>query len=116
MMRPRLVIKPSWEWTRLLLTFGDQEVMRAQLPPPRPPHRRAAPTLAEGLALWLDRPLSIAMCADDEGTSSALGLCDGFGFGNATEHYEVEVLDPRRRLRGLGRFGDLRHLVLRSAR
>jgi hypothetical protein len=116
MVRPCLVIKPSWEKTRLLLTLGSDEVMRAQLPRPMGTHWRAAPTLVEGLALWLGRPLSIVLCADAEGTSSELGLCDGFGFGHTTVHYEVEVLDPRRRRRGLGGFGDLRQLVLRGAR
>jgi hypothetical protein len=51
-----------------------------------------------------------------EGTSSALGLCDGFGIGRETLHYEVEVFDPRRRRRGLGSFGDLRQLSLRGGR
>jgi len=113
MQRPRLVIKPSSHKTRLLLTFGDEEVMRAALPPPTAIHPRAAATLSEGLSLWLGRPLSVVLCADAEGTSSALGLCDGFGFGSHTMHYEVEVVDPRRRPRGLGDFGDLRRLNLR---
>ena len=114
MQRPRIVIKPSSLKTRLLVTFGDEEVMRAQLPPPTGVHPRAAQTLCEGLSLWLGRPLSIVLCADAQGTSSALGLCDGFGFGVTTVHYEVEVVDPRRRRRGLGSFRDLRRLAERG--
>jgi hypothetical protein len=114
MIKPRLVVKPSSLKTRLLLTYGDEEVMRAQLPPPTGVHPRAAMTLCVGLSLWLDRPLSIVLCADAQGTSSALGLCDGFGFGVTTVHYEVEVIDPRRRVRGLGSFRDLRRLQLRG--
>lgn len=113
MQNPRLVIKPSSFKTRLLLTFGDEEVMRAILPPPTELHAKAAATLLEGLSLWLGRPLSVVLCADVEGTSSELCLCDGFGFGNRTLYYEVEVVDPRRRPRGLGDFSDLRQLNLR---
>jgi hypothetical protein len=108
MEKPRIVSKPSSLKTRLYVSFGDEEVMRAQLPPPSSAHPRAAATLCEGLSLWLGRPLSIVLCADAQGTSSALGLCDGFGFGVTTVHYEVEVVDPRRRIRGLGAFRDLR--------
>ena len=71
--------------------------------------------MLEGLSLWLQRPLSVVLCADAEETSSALGLCDGFGIGRETLHYEVEVVDPRRR-RGLGSFRDLRQLSLRGGR
>ncbi len=74
------------------------------------------PTLLEGLSLWLQRPLSVVLCADAEETSSALGLCDGFGIGRETLHYEVEVVDPRRRRHGLGSFRDLRQLSLRAGR
>jgi hypothetical protein len=115
MTRPRLVIKPSPLATRLLLTSLDEELLRAALPPPTSTHPRAAPMVLEGLAQWLGRPLSVVLCADAQGTSSALGLCDGFGFGHRTMHYEVDVVDPRRRLRGLGPFRDLRRLQLRGA-
>lgn len=41
-----------------------------------------------------------------------LGLSDGFGFGYQTVHYDVEVVDPTQRCRGLGSFTDLRRLQL----
>jgi hypothetical protein len=115
MERPRLVIKPTPSWTRLLLTSFDEELMKAQLPPASSPqmHPKAAQTLCEGLSLWLGRPLSIVLCADAERTSCVLGLCDGFGIGHSMVHYEVEVVDPRRRRRGMGPFADLRRLDLR---
>ena len=116
MLRPRLVCKSSSETTRLYLTFGSSELLRAVLPPPGAQHPRAAPILLEGLARWLRHPLSVVLCADAEGSSSELGLDDGFGFGLETEHYEVEVVDPRRRRRGLGSFGDLRRLGERGVR
>ena len=115
MLRPRLICKSSSEVTRLYLTWGATELLRAALPPPGAQHPSAAPTLLEGLSLWLQRPLSVVLCADAEETSSALGLCDGFGIGRETLHYEVEVIDPRRR-RGLGPFSDLRQLSLRGGR
>ncbi len=115
MTRPRLVIKPWPEVTRLLMTDYENEVLRAVLPR-APAHPRAAPTLCEGLALWLGRPLSVVLCAADPDASSALGLCDGFGFGTETVHYEVDVVDPARRPRGLGPFRDLRQLLLRGTR
>ena len=114
-MRPRLVCKPSSEATRLYLTYGGDEALRAVLPPPGAQHPTAASILLEGLSLWLQRPLSVVLYADAEETSSALGLCDGFGMGRETLHYEVEVFDPRRR-RGLGTFCDLRQLSLRGGR
>jgi hypothetical protein len=116
MLKPRLLCKPSSEATRLYLTFGESELLRAVLPPPGAQHPTAAPTLLEGLSLWLQRPLSVVLCADGEETSSALGLCDGFGIGREALHYEIEVFDPRRRRRGLGSFRDLRQLSLREGR
>lgn len=115
MQRPKLVVKPSSSTTRILLTYGDEELLRAVLPPAASAHPRAAQTLCEALSLWLGRPLSVVVYADAEGTSPALGLCDGFGFGATTVHYEVEVVDPRRRVRPLGSFRDLRQLQLRGA-
>jgi hypothetical protein len=116
MIRPSLLVKPSSSTTRLLMTLGEDEMLRAVLPPPTAAHSRAAATLCEALSLWLQRPLSVVLCADDQGASSALGLCDGFGFGTRTVHYEVEVVDPTRRRRGLGSFRDLRQLQLRGLR
>jgi hypothetical protein len=116
MLKPRLLIKPTPAATRLLATYGEDEVLRAALPPPTQMHPRAAETLLEGLSLCFQRPLSVVLCADAQGTSSALALCDGFGFGRATLHYEVEVVDPTRRRRGLGSFRDLRQLELRGLR
>jgi hypothetical protein len=115
MLRPRLLCKPSSETTRLYLTYGGDELMRAVLPPPGAQHPTAAPILLEGLSLWLQRPLSVVLYADAQDTSPALGLCDGFGFGRTKVHYEVEVLDPRR-ARRLGSFRDLRQLALRGVR
>lgn len=117
MPKPHLYVKPTRETTRLYLTLGGRELLRAVLPPPSPGlHPRSAPTVLEGLALWLQRPLSVVLCAVDEDSSFALGLSDGFGFGRASEHYDVEVVNPTQRVRGLGSFADLRRLQLRGVR
>jgi hypothetical protein len=112
--RPHLLCRPSPTSTRLLLIHNERELLRAALPPPTQAHHRAAPTLCEALALWLQHPLHVALYADAQGTSSALTLCDGFGFGEHRVHYDVEVLDPgrKRRPRSLGSFRDLRQLDL----
>ena len=118
MLRPRLVCKSTRETTRLYLTVGGTELLRAALPSRRAHHPRAAPSLLEGLSLWLERPLSIVLCADAEGFSCGLGLCDGLGMGigRQTEHYEVEVSDPHQPRQALGPFQDLRRLALRGPR
>jgi|HubBroStandDraft_1064217.scaffolds.fasta_scaffold18402_3 hypothetical protein len=112
MSRPRLICKPSLTDTRLLLTHNEQHLLRARLPPPTQAHWRAAPTLCEALALWLQHPLSVALYADVQGSSSALTLCDGFGFGDHRVHYAVDVIAPGRRRPPLplGAFADLRQL------
>jgi hypothetical protein len=116
MLRPRLFIKPTPSVTRLLASYGEDEILRAALPPPRALHPRAAQALLEGLSLWYQRPLYVVLCADAQGASSGLGLCDDFGFGGQSVHYEVDVVDPTRRRRGLGSFRDLRQLDLRGVR
>jgi len=117
MTRPRLLCKSSQISTRLFLTYQGDELLRAELPSWNPQHLlHAAPTLLEGLALWLQRPLSVVLYADAEASSFGLGLCDGFGTGRDTEHYEVEVVDPRRRYRTLNSFRDLSKLSLRGGR
>ncbi len=114
MKRPVITLKPNSLATRLLLVDGYETALKAVLPPPSQAHPRAASTLLEALSLWYQRPLYAVLCADEQGYSSALGLCDGFGFGNTTVHYEVDVVDKRRH-RALGDFADLRALARRGA-
>jgi len=114
-----LSLKPTFSETRLLLCRGQDEVLKARLPPPSQIHPRAAPTLCEALALWFQRPLCVVLAAADGDSTSALSLSDGFGFGARTVHYAVRVLEPGRRghrLAGLGSFADLRQLCLGGIR
>ena len=119
MERERLMVTmdPNAYATRILVMDGRDEVMRAVLGPARQTHPRAAATLLEGLALWHQRPLAVAVCVDERESSSALHLYDGLGEGARNIHFEVAVVPRERRCRGrrlpcLGRFGDLRQLSL----
>ena len=111
-------IKPTFHTTRLLMTCGDDEVVKAVLPAPSQEHWRAAPTLFEGLSLWYGRQISVVLCADATASEYGLNLCDAFGIGKRTLHYAVEVIEPGKkprrgaRISGVGTFCDLRQLCL----
>lgn len=112
-----LTIAPDRNETRLLLTCGPHEALRAILSPATMTHPRAAATLLEGLSLWYQRPLSVVLCVDDESNSSALGLCDALGFGHRSLHYEVGIavtdrIPKRSRLGGIGDFRALRRMAM----
>jgi hypothetical protein len=116
------VIRPDHVRTQLLVRCGAEEVLKAVLPSPTPPHWRAAPTLLEGLALWFQQPVGIVLALDDLRVGTALGLCDEFGFGQHTIHFHVEVrrrvatrLRRSLRLDGRGDFRQLRRQLLRVA-
>jgi hypothetical protein len=110
---------PTRSETRLLVTLGRDEVMKARLGPAMDLHRLAAPMLLEALALWYQRRVYAVISADADAISSDLGLSDRLGGGVETVHYEVEWVHPRERrpravrVRGLGDFRDVRrHLRL----
>jgi hypothetical protein len=99
--------------TRVLVTLGADEVLKARLGPAAKIHRLAAPMLLEAVALWYQQRAFTVISADADAISSDLGLSDGLGYGVDTVHYEVEWVDPRarhrgRRVRGLGDFRDVR--------
>ncbi len=108
---------PARDRTRVLLTHGPDELLRAALPrwlDVR--HRRAASVLLEALALWLDTRLRVVVSAEGESPSFSLSLSDEIG-GMSNLFFEVEVLERQRRqrgrrLRGLGDFADVRQLLL----
>lgn len=91
-----LLLVPSGTQTRLSLTQGPREGLRAVLPPlTHVRHGRAVTTLLEGLALWLDAPVRVALCADASGTTYWLGLTDARGSGTRGLFHEVQLLAPR---------------------
>lgn len=117
MNRLTVTLDPRPGETRVLLMDGRDERMRAVLGPSTGAHPRAAETLLEGLALWHQQALSVVLCADAGGDTSALRLEDALGFGVRNVHFEVEVaLRHRgrrpRRFSTLGNFSDLRQLCL----
>jgi hypothetical protein len=106
-----MTISASERETRILLTQGPDEVMKARLRAvATPSHRFAGPMLCEAMALWHDQRVRAVVSAESEEILFALGLCDGLGVARATLHYVVEPLfrdDPPRRgqrLPGLGNF------------
>ncbi len=97
--------------TRVLLTQGPDEVLKARLRAvSTPAHRFAGPMLCESMALWHDQRVRVVVSAESEQVLFALGLCDGLGVARHTLHYVVQPLfmdePPRRgqRLSGLGNF------------
>ncbi len=58
-------------------------------------HRLAAATFLEGLALWCQKPLFVALAVDDEAFSSGLQLSGSSGFGDTTALYNVKVIQRR---------------------
>jgi hypothetical protein len=104
--------------SRILVMAGADEVMRAVLPPPRQVrHDRAALSLLEALALWLDRCPRVVVFADEADATYSFGLTDEIGNPQRSVYYTVEVA-PRqvrrrgRRIAGIGDFRDLRQLTL----
>jgi len=115
----RVVVSPSSKWTRLLLTQGSDELLRAILPAPSVVrHERAVPTFLEGLSMWVDRALPVVLSVDDEDFGFRLGLTDEMGIGTRSLYYHVGVAERAhrrrrgRRIAGVGDFGDLRQLRL----
>lgn len=118
-MTYQVVIVPSATRTRVLVTEGSDELLRAVLPSPSQlRHERATTTFLEGLALWLDAKLHVVLSVDAKETGFCLGLTDEMGVGVRSVFFEVEVRDrrvrrrPGRRIRGVGDFADLRQLRL----
>ena len=114
----RLLLSPSSKWTKVLLSHGPDELLKALLPPPsQVRHERAAQALIEALSLWLDTTLPVALCVDAKDASFCLGLTDEMGIGIRSVFYRVEVTEReigrrRRGIRipGVGDFRDLRQL------
>jgi len=104
--------------SRILVTAGADELMRAVLLPWRQVHHeRAAVSFLESLALWLDRPLRVVVSADEADGTSFFGLTDEIGNPQRGVYYTVEVVArPARRratrISGVGDFRDLRQLSL----
>jgi len=120
-MKYTVVIIPSPTRTRVLVSHGCDELLRAILPPPSAVRReRAAIEFLEGLAQWFDAKLHVVLCVDERAAGFCLSLTNELGIGMRSVFFDVEVRDPRarrrrgQRIRGIGDFTDLRQLYLRS--
>lgn len=114
-----VVLSPSGTRTRVLITDGPDELLRAILPSPSQMHyERAAIMILEGLALWLNAKLHVVLSVDEKDAAWCLGLTDELGVGARSVYFDVEVRDRLvrrrrgRRIRGVGDFKDLRQLLL----
>lgn len=114
-----VVVIPSAARTRVLLTEGPDELLRAVLPPPSQlQHERAAITFLESLALWVNAKLHVVLSVDVREAGQCLGLTDELGVGVRSLFFDVEVRDRRarrrrgQRIRGIGDFADVRQLRL----
>ena len=119
-MRYTVVIIPSPARTRVLVSHGCDELLRAILPPPSSVrHERATIEFLEGLSLWLDARLHVVLCVDARAAGFCLALTNELGVGMRSVFFDVEVHAPRtrqrrgRRIRGIGDFADLRQMHLR---
>ena len=65
-----VALDPSARGTRILVMDGLNEPLRAVLGSAEGTHPRAAATLLEGLALWQQRPLTVALCVNERERSS----------------------------------------------
>ena len=114
--RPIAILKTSERSTRMLIRLGDDDVMKAILPPPPGSiHPRAMATLLEGIALWHQAPVRVVLAAAELDGWYKHGLVDDMWATVDSVHYTVEVRYPdevRQRIEGLGSFRDLRQLAL----
>jgi len=111
-------IDSTCDGTRVLATAGPREtILKARLSA-SVQHPRAVPTLLEALAMWQGEPVRAALVVDGPDGSSATRLClGGWADFEGAPLYSLEFVRGRSRrhrdpLDGLGRFHDLRQLVL----
>jgi hypothetical protein len=88
--------------TSLRVKQGQREMLIARLGSAESIHRLALVTILEGLSLWFQTTLYVALIADSEQIESWTGLTDGLGFGLRTLHFEVDPVRPRAHLEGVG--------------
>ena len=114
-----LTLVPKQTGTHVLLTRGQDELLRAVLPPFWQVHHQQGVTrLLEGLSLWLGCRLCVALSAAEPVHSFRLNLTDELGAGARSLFYAVEPVATGgrrgRRIR-LGEFKDARQLWLWAA-
>lgn len=117
-MKTWVALNSTSKRTRVVVTLGDAVVLRANLPPlVTVRHARAVTTLLEGLSLWTDERLCVALRADDLENCFRFDLADEMGLGARSVYYAVELVkrEPRRRGRPMGELREVRQLPLAAA-
>ncbi len=96
MNRPWMVWSPGPHGTRVLVTRGQEILLKAKLSP-GPSHPRAAQWLMEAVALWEGAPVRAVISADaqDGGYGSRFWDAVGMDFGGAL--YSLGLAEPPRR-------------------
>lgn len=111
-------IDSTRDGTRVLATAGPTEtILKARLSATAQ-HPRAVPTLLEALAMWQGMQVRAALVVGGADDSSATRLClDAWADFGGAPLYSLELVPGRKHrhrdpLGGLGRFHDLRQLLL----
>src|SRR6185436_17936547 len=91
-MTYKVVIVPSMTRTRVLVTEGPDELLRAVLPSSSQlQHERATITFLESLALWLNAKLHVLLSVGAKGEGFCLGLTQETGIGVRALYADVEI-------------------------
>ena len=92
----KVVVRPSPNETKIRVTQNGQQVLTAHLAA-SPWHRRALPTLLEGLALWQGPRVQAVIAAVDGAHYCGTVICDGdFAELAASPLYDLErALTPK---------------------
>lgn len=104
--------------TRVLVTAGPKETLLKARLSATAQHPRAVPALLEALALWQGMPVRAVIVAGGQDSSSATRLKLDFAADFVGDPlYQLEFVDGHKRrhrdpLDGVGRFHDLRQLVM----
>src|SRR3954471_2094838 len=94
MEEPLVTVASRASRAQLLVMVGPDEVMRARLPRLDQVRQEQAVTrLLEGLSLWLNQRLCVALSADESEDYFRLDLTDELGVGARSVYYAVEVVE-----------------------
>ena len=102
---------------RILVTdAGRQPILKARMTGP-PNHPKALATLLEALSLWEGRRVRAVLVVGERGGCDPSRYHDFFAEPDRTPMYSIEYAPPcgprpRDRIEGMGRFRDLKQLLL----
>ena len=100
-----VTVVPSETKTRVLVMRGQDEMLKAELPPfSKVMHETAVKRFLEGLSLWLDQRVCVALSVDEKEVDSfRLDLVDELGAGAQTRAEAGRNRGTGRSRRGRGR-------------